>query len=50
MGQFSNDKKEGYGKMYHLNGDVSEGMWKSDKREGKGLLKFHNGILYEGEF
>ena len=36
--------------MYHINGDISEGIWKANKREGKGVMLFKNGDIYEGDF
>lgn len=43
-------KKEGYGKMYNMNKDVYEGMWKNDKAEGKGLYLWKDGGKYIGDF
>lgn len=43
-------KKEGYGKMYYVNKDVYEGIWKNDKPEGKGLYLWKDGGKYLGDF
>lgn len=36
-------KKDGYGKMIYMNGEIYEGYWKNNLREGKGKLYFING-------
>jgi len=39
-GEFSNNMRNGKGKMEYANGYIYEGEWKNNKREGKGTLWF----------
>ena len=38
IGEWVENKKEGYGVMQYQNGDKYEGLWSSDKRHGQGTL------------
>ena len=40
-GEFSNNMRNGKGKMEYANGYIYEGEWKNNKREGKGTLWFY---------
>ena len=51
VGDFNDDKVEGYGKLYYENGQYYIGQFANDKRYGKGKICDINGkILYEGDF
>ena len=41
-----NDKANGFGKLFHADGDVYEGEWKDDKANGKGTYTHANGARY----
>ena len=50
-GGFFDNKFEGYGKYYYLNGKYYEGQFKNGLRNGNGKLYYSNGnIIYEGDF
>ena len=40
-GEFSNNMRNGKGKMEYANGYIYEGEWKNNKREGKGTIWFY---------
>jgi hypothetical protein len=60
LGEFKNDMKSGFGKVWYPNGDVYAGQFKSDKRSGFGMylyceqvpalgyLGYHQDDLYHG--
>lgn len=40
-GNFKNDMKEGYGKMYYYpSGNFFEGEWKQDQKSGMGTMNW----------
>jgi len=39
VGEFKNDMREGWGKLYYNNGDVYKGNFEKDLRHGSGLLR-----------
>ena len=49
IGEYKNDKKDGYGKFYLDNNMIYEGEWKNDKKDGYGIFNLNN-LLYEGEW
>ena len=48
MGEWASDKANGYGKLFHSDGDVYEGDWLDDKAHGNGKYIHSNGAVYEG--
>lgn len=42
-GQFSQDKKNGYGRYIYFDGDYYEGMFKDGKKSGWGTYQWGNG-------
>ena len=50
IGEYKNNKKEGYGKMYYSEGNKYEGEWKNNEREGYGILFVNGNIYYEGDW
>jgi hypothetical protein len=54
IGEWLNNKKDGYGELQQTNGLIYKGMWKSDKRHGCGitLRKTFQGLItvYDGEY
>lgn len=46
-GEYSNKKKNGYGKMKYADGMIYEGDFENDKKTGKGKLSYPNGDTYE---
>ena len=51
VGQFVNDKREGYGKLLGSNSDMYDGEWKDSKPHGTGNLTCKRaGSKYEGEW
>ena len=49
IGEYYNNKREGFGKLYIDNQLVYEGQWKNDKKEGFGIFQITNN-KYEGEW
>lgn len=48
-GNFKNDKREGFGVEYNLDGEkVYEGYWSDDKYNGKGKYYSHGILYYNG--
>lgn len=43
-----NGKAEGFGRLYHPNGDLYIGNWKNDKANGKGKYISNNGAIFDG--
>jgi hypothetical protein len=41
-----NDKANGFGKLFHADGDIYEGEWKDDKANGNGTYTHSNGARY----
>ena len=41
-------QKKGFGKFYHITGDIYEGEWYNGKANGKGTYFVNNGIIYKG--
>ena len=50
VGSILNDKREGKGSFFFVNGKKYEGEWKNDKEEGYGIMRYKNGDKYEGYF
>jgi hypothetical protein len=50
LGQKTNGRKHGFGKIYFNNGAMYEGQWKQDLRHGVGIDHFANNDLYQGSF
>ena len=50
MGNWLNDKANGYGKLFHADGDLYEGEWLEDKANGRGMYTHANGAKYNGEW
>lgn len=44
MGAYYEDKKEGFGVYYWLDGRRYEGEWKNGKRNGPGKIIYPNGV------
>jgi hypothetical protein len=44
------DKAQGYGRLFHSNGDVYFGDWKADKANGKGTYLHPDGTEYQGSW
>lgn len=38
VGEYLNDKKDGYGELFWPDGRIYKGMWRNGKQEGKGTL------------
>ena len=50
-GQWTNDKRHGYGMMTYGDQSTYTGEWENDKRHGKGKLEDKNGkIIYDGRW
>lgn len=50
VGTFTNEKRNGEGKLYDSDGKlVYSGEWQDDKKHGKGILELNN-ETYEGDF
>ena len=49
-GHFADNKKNGFGKLYYVNGEFYEGEFDDDKMEGEGIYHFRNGDVWEGVF
>ena len=47
-GNYSNNKKEGFGIMKYNNGDEYQGNWKDNLRDGKGFVVKKNGDIFKG--
>ena len=47
-GEYKNGLQEGYGKYFHINGDVYEGEFKNDDIEGFGILNYNRRGIYKG--
>ena len=45
-GEWSRDKRSGWGRMYFANGSIYEGEWSQDKRHGQGLLLLCESLLH----
>jgi hypothetical protein len=50
IGEMSDGKKQGYGKMFYSNRDTYEGYWTRDKTDGDGLYVWKDGGKYLGKF
>ena len=50
IGNWKNNKKEGYGKLVSQNGDYYEGNWISDRQHGLGKQGWSSGNFYLGQF
>ena len=48
-GFWKDDKANGKGTFYHIDGDIFEGHWVDDKASGYGVYTHINGAKYEGE-
>ena len=49
-GHFVDNKKNGFGKLYYVNGEFYEGEFNDDKMDGEGIYHFKNGDVWEGVF
>lgn len=47
VGDWANDKKDGYGTNYFRNGDEYEGEWFEGKMSGWGRMTYADGSVYE---
>ena len=50
MGEYKNNKKDGYGTFTFLSGEQFEGEFKDGKKHGNGKTTFPKGSKYEGEY
>ena len=51
IGEFKNNKMDGYGVCYDCHGNIIyEGEWKNNLVHGKGIYIWEEGKRYEGEF
>jgi len=50
MGEWKNNKADGYGIHVWMDGDRYEGQWKACLREGQGKDYFANGDVLTGEY
>ncbi|CAI2378864.1 unnamed protein product [Moneuplotes crassus] len=50
VGDWVNDKKEGYGIYYYANGDKYEGEWMKGNKHGLGVMTWAGGDIYKGEY
>jgi len=50
IGNFENNKKNGYGIEKYNDGSQYEGNFLNNLKSGKGIYKFQNGEIYEGNF
>jgi len=48
IGQWADDKANGYGTYLHMNGAKYDGQWKDDLQEGYGVETWLDGSKYEG--
>lgn len=49
-GDWLDDLKHGFGKMFYNDGDSYDGMWMKGKRNGSGTYFYNNGTIYRGGF
>ncbi|CAI2378862.1 unnamed protein product [Moneuplotes crassus] len=49
VGDWVNDKREGYGIYYFANGNKYEGEWMKDNKHGLGVMTWADGNTYKGE-
>lgn len=45
-GEWSEDYRSGWGRMYYENGDIYEGEWLNDKNHGQGIIQFGKNNLF----
>ena len=50
VGDFINDKREGYGVYYYAGGDRYEGNFKNNKKEGQGVYYYKKMEIENGKF
>jgi len=50
IGNYQNNKMEGFGIFTMANGDIYEGEFQKNYFNGRGVYYFHDGIKYEGKF
>lgn len=50
LGQWADDKANGYGVYIHVNGAKYEGQWKNDLQDGYGIETWADGSRYEGYY
>jgi len=50
LGQWADDKANGYGVYLHVNGAKYEGQWKNDLQDGYGIETWADGSRYEGYY
>ena len=48
VGEYVDDKKEGYGVVYWVDGRQYEGMWKDGKQHGRGKYRNKSGVWRDG--
>lgn len=39
-GDWGENKRSGWGRMYYECGDIYEGEWVNDKKEGQGIIRY----------
>jgi len=49
-GNWSCDKRHGFGKMFFPDGSIYEGGWVDDQEHGRGTLYLSNGDVYDGQW
>ena len=51
-GQFSKDKREGYGVKIYPDGTIFEGFWENDQKHGTGTVTLSGNIdeIYQVEY
>lgn len=47
---WENDKANGYGTYYNVNGSKYEGMWLDDLQDGDGKETWQDKSTYEGQY
>ena len=50
IGEYLNNKKEGYGILFYNNGNKYKGEFKNDLKNGHGIFNYKNGEKYDGEY
>lgn len=44
-GDWSENQRSGWGRMYYECGDIYEGEWLNDKKEGQGIIRYSKKTL-----
>lgn len=50
IGEWKDDKANGFGVYVHINGAKYEGYWKDDLQDGYGVETWADGSKYEGNY